>query len=297
MDPTGDIILWEAWIFKHTSPAHSQLVVGLAVNAALATKPEPSVKGKGLRNPHYIRCIWGWSLRVPSQGYHHFPYDYRVRIISMDSMHSQRFESYRFIRRLNKLTSMDFKWFLWTSSHFHGFHWTSMRFHLFLWTSSDAASDFFAFLWTSMDSQWFLWTSMDFYQLQMIWCLWTSRNVHEFPWVIYIYIYMDFYWLVIGGLLQTSLGFKCFLCTSHDLYGARWILNGFPLISLDFYGCLFRSVDFYVLQTVFCVHGGLSWSIFKKSSIHIYWFQMIFCWFLYEFCEGLCVSENFQGFL
>ena len=25
---------------------------------------------------HYIRCIWGWLLRVPSQGYHHFPYDW-----------------------------------------------------------------------------------------------------------------------------------------------------------------------------------------------------------------------------
>ncbi len=26
-------------------------------------------------NNHYIRCIQGWLLRVPSQGYHHFPYD------------------------------------------------------------------------------------------------------------------------------------------------------------------------------------------------------------------------------
>ncbi len=24
---------------------------------------------------HYIRCIWGWLLRGPSQGYHYFPYD------------------------------------------------------------------------------------------------------------------------------------------------------------------------------------------------------------------------------
>ena len=23
---------------------------------------------------HHIRCIWGWLLRVPSQGYHHFPH-------------------------------------------------------------------------------------------------------------------------------------------------------------------------------------------------------------------------------
>ncbi len=26
-------------------------------------------------NTHYIRCYWGWLLRVPSQGYHHFPFD------------------------------------------------------------------------------------------------------------------------------------------------------------------------------------------------------------------------------
>ena len=26
-------------------------------------------------NIHYIRCIWGWLLRVPSQGYQHFSYD------------------------------------------------------------------------------------------------------------------------------------------------------------------------------------------------------------------------------
>ena len=26
-------------------------------------------------NTHYIRCIRGWLLRVPSQGYHHFPYE------------------------------------------------------------------------------------------------------------------------------------------------------------------------------------------------------------------------------
>ena len=24
---------------------------------------------------HYIRCIWGWLLRVPSQQYHQFPYE------------------------------------------------------------------------------------------------------------------------------------------------------------------------------------------------------------------------------
>ena len=28
-------------------------------------------------NTHYIRCIWGWLLRVPSQGYQHFTYDYQ----------------------------------------------------------------------------------------------------------------------------------------------------------------------------------------------------------------------------
>ena len=34
-----------------------------------------SIIGKYPINTHYIRCIWGWLLRVPSQGYHHFPYD------------------------------------------------------------------------------------------------------------------------------------------------------------------------------------------------------------------------------
>ena len=28
-------------------------------------------------NTQYIRCIWGWLLRVPSQGYHQFPYDFK----------------------------------------------------------------------------------------------------------------------------------------------------------------------------------------------------------------------------
>ena len=27
------------------------------------------------KKTHCIRCIWGWLSRVPSQGYHHFPYD------------------------------------------------------------------------------------------------------------------------------------------------------------------------------------------------------------------------------
>ena len=27
---------------------------------------------------HYIRCIWDWLLRVPPQGYHHFPYEHWV---------------------------------------------------------------------------------------------------------------------------------------------------------------------------------------------------------------------------
>ena len=30
---------------------------------------------------HYTRCIWGGFLRVPSQGYHHFPYAGRKQII------------------------------------------------------------------------------------------------------------------------------------------------------------------------------------------------------------------------
>ena len=33
-----------------------------------------SLKGIYPTNTHHIRCIWGWLLRVPSQGYHHFPY-------------------------------------------------------------------------------------------------------------------------------------------------------------------------------------------------------------------------------
>ena len=28
---------------------------------------------------HYIRCIWGWLLRVPSQGYHNFPNENWIR--------------------------------------------------------------------------------------------------------------------------------------------------------------------------------------------------------------------------
>ena len=35
-------------------------------------------KGIYPTNTHYIRCIWGWLLRVPSQGYHHFPYEIRI---------------------------------------------------------------------------------------------------------------------------------------------------------------------------------------------------------------------------
>ena len=36
---------------------------------------------KGLgpnKYPRDIRCIWGWLLRVPSQGYHHFSYEWKL---------------------------------------------------------------------------------------------------------------------------------------------------------------------------------------------------------------------------
>ena len=82
---------------------------------------------------------------------------------------------------------------------------------------------------------------------------------------------------MIGGLLQTSLGFKCFLCTSHDLYGAGWILNGFPLISMDFYGCLFRSVDFYVLQTSFPCPWGYHDRFSKKAPFTSIDSVIVFC--------------------
>ena len=34
------------------------------------------------RESHYLRCIWGWLwlLRIPSQGYHYFPYDMLISI-------------------------------------------------------------------------------------------------------------------------------------------------------------------------------------------------------------------------
>ena len=31
-------------------------------------------------NIHHIRCIWGWLRRVPSQGYHHVPYEWRILV-------------------------------------------------------------------------------------------------------------------------------------------------------------------------------------------------------------------------
>ena len=36
---------------------------------------------------HYIRCIWGWLLRVPSQGYHHFPSGIRIRLHMLYEIH------------------------------------------------------------------------------------------------------------------------------------------------------------------------------------------------------------------
>ena len=31
---------------------------------------------------HYIRCIWRWLLRGPSQGYHYFPYDSSIYFVT-----------------------------------------------------------------------------------------------------------------------------------------------------------------------------------------------------------------------
>ena len=146
--------------FNHTSPAHSQLVVGLAVNAALATKPEPSVRERPKKSPLY-KVYMGLIIKGTIPRYHHFPYDYRVGIISMDSMHSQRFESYRFVQTSNclwtsndfyalQVLSMDFIGFLRVSIfcglqvislHFYGLlFWTLMDFHGFLSTSNDLMS-------------------------------------------------------------------------------------------------------------------------------------------------------------
>ena len=36
--------------------------------------------------PLFFRCIWGWLWRVPSQGYHHFPYDSSQKYIQIPSV-------------------------------------------------------------------------------------------------------------------------------------------------------------------------------------------------------------------
>ena len=42
---------------------------------ALSIPKQPFKRGLGPNKyQQKIRCIWGWWLRVPSQGYHHFPY-------------------------------------------------------------------------------------------------------------------------------------------------------------------------------------------------------------------------------
>ena len=52
-----------------------KLLVPLGWYPSCLTLQRALQKGIYHINTHYIRCIWGWLLRVPSQGYHHFPYD------------------------------------------------------------------------------------------------------------------------------------------------------------------------------------------------------------------------------
>ena len=47
-------------------------------------------------NIHYIRCLWGWFLRVPSQGYHHFPYDNNYAALTY--VHHPRGNVFKFAR-------------------------------------------------------------------------------------------------------------------------------------------------------------------------------------------------------
>ena len=71
-----------AWIF-HCKTAKLQgpwiigkLLVPLGWYPSCLTLQGVLQKGIYPINTHYIRCIWGWLLRVPCQGYHHFPYEW-----------------------------------------------------------------------------------------------------------------------------------------------------------------------------------------------------------------------------
>ena len=56
------------------------MVVPFGWRAPSCLTPAQALKIKGMIYPistHYIRCIWGWFFRVPSQGFsHRFPYDW-----------------------------------------------------------------------------------------------------------------------------------------------------------------------------------------------------------------------------
>ena len=55
----------------------SQRTIKLKGNSRFPIKRNPLKGDIPNKCPLYktVRCIWGWLLRVPSQGYHHFPYD------------------------------------------------------------------------------------------------------------------------------------------------------------------------------------------------------------------------------
>ena len=68
--------VWRFWL----SPASRLGVVLKETSNELGTRPHTGSLvfswyiGKDVVT-HYIRCIWGWWLRVPSRGYHPFPCD------------------------------------------------------------------------------------------------------------------------------------------------------------------------------------------------------------------------------
>ena len=62
---------------KPTTNIIGKMVVPLGWYPSSLSPPRTPFKGIYRINTHYISCIWGWLLRVPSQGYHHFPYDSR----------------------------------------------------------------------------------------------------------------------------------------------------------------------------------------------------------------------------
>ena len=47
----------------------------------------PCSRSRPIINIHFIRCIWGWLLRVGSQGHHHLPYETRVSWLLHPAVH------------------------------------------------------------------------------------------------------------------------------------------------------------------------------------------------------------------